>query len=442
MDKPKNIFILIPDGVGIKNYLYSDVFKKLQSSITLFHNFDEDTLLQINKQLPIGETVEIPKYNESIREKFLREIIHLCRLKLNAKKTKNPSILKFWKTDHRSVKLKLFYRTVEMASQLFVTYKQILNLEKKYDAAICKNPFYNQVAEILKNNEPDVLFGTHQRALKAPTIFAAARDLGIETQTVIYSWDNIPKARLALKADKYLLWSEYMKNEMQLLYPEIPLEKLIVTGTPQFEFYKEEKNILEKNYFYKKYGLAVHKKIICFSGDDVKTSPNDPQYLNDIATAIKEAGEESNFQILFRRCPVDISGRYKWVLDKFPDIIVDVPPLWNFNSEIWSAVYPTFEDVKLLVSIAYYADVVVNVGSTMAFDFGMFHKPCIFINYDQPNSENWSVQTIYSYPHFKSMPTREAVFWLNGANEIMDILTLRNIKKDPHRKVVQSYCGL
>ncbi|MFT5103010.1 MAG: hypothetical protein ACI86C_000661, partial [Candidatus Latescibacterota bacterium] len=124
----------------------------------------------------------------------------------------------------------------------------------------------------------------------------------------------------------------------------------------------------------------------------------------------------------FRRCPVDRSGRYDWVLDKFPNLIVDMPPLWNFNSEKWTAVYPTVEDVKLLVSLAFYADVVVNVGSTMAFDFGMFDKPCIYINYDHKKDPNWSVDTIYQYQHFRSMPSKKAVFWLPSASEIIPLL--------------------
>jgi hypothetical protein len=123
-------------------------------------------------------------------------------------------------------------------------------------------------------------------------------------------------------------------------------------------------------------------------------------------------------QIVLRRCPVDVSGRFDWVVKKYPELIIEMPPLWNFNSEIWSAVYPTIDDVKLLVSLAYYSDMVINVGSTMAFDFGMFNKPCVFINYDHQLDKNWSVDTIYKYQHFRSMTSKNAVYWLDDRKEI------------------------
>ncbi len=417
----KKILLLVPDGTGIKNYLYSKVFQDCDS-LLLFHNFDDDTLAQIQKNIRLKETIEIPKYKESVREKFYRELIHTVRIRHYAKKAENPTILKFRKRKHKGWKLKLFYAGVGFASRLVFKYDQILQLEAKYDASIKRNPFYEQVKAILEKHDIDTVFCTHQRALKAPTVFAAARDLGIKATTVIYSWDNLPKARLALRADNYLVWSKHMQEELHFFYPEIPLDRILVTGTPQFEFYLERSNVLAREAFYAKHGLDPNKRILCFSGDDVATSPHDPQYLYDIAQALTEAGMEDELQIAFRRCPVDVSGRYDAVIKKFPELIIDIPPVWNFNSEIWTAVYPTYEDIKLLSSLAYYSDAVINVGSTMAFDFGMYDKPCIFINYDAVRDPEWTVDFIYKYQHFRSMPSPESVRWLNDKSKIVSVI--------------------
>jgi len=420
VENKKRILLFTPDGTGIKNYLYSRVFSTTSAHITLFHNFDDDTLSELHSTVKVDDYLTIPKYKESVREKFLRELIHTARLAYNAKNEANPTILAFRKRNHRTVKLKLFYALVTLAAKRFKKYESILKLERKYDQSLKRNPFFKDVQELLKKACPDVVFCTHQRALKAPTVFMAARDLGLSTATVIYSWDNIPKARLALRADKYLVWSQYMKTELERMYPEIATEKVVVTGTPQFEFYNNPKNIIERSKFYETYGLDSQKKLICFSGDDVKTSPYDPHYLNDLAESLSKDAE--HYQIIFRRCPVDLSGRYDWVVNKFPDLIIEIPPLWNFNSKVWTAVYPVFEDVKLLVSLAYYCDAVLNVGSTMAFDFGMFDKPCVYINYDHVPDKNWSVNTIYRYQHFRSMPSKKAVYWLNSKEEIAQLM--------------------
>ena len=419
------MLLLFPDGVGIRNYLYSSVFKNIKEDLVLFHNFDQETVTAIKETVALSETIVIPGYKESIKEKFLRELICLARLYHNAEKVANPSLLVNWNWNQKTLSKKIFYKSIEMMAPFSKGYDTILKLEKRYQKALRENPFYEEVKSILKRVQPNTVFCSHQRGLKGATVFAVAKDLGIPTTTVIYSWDNLPKARMALRADRYLVWSDYMKKEIELYYPEIPSESIYVTGTPQFEFYEDRKNIIDKEVFFKKYDLDPAKKIICFSGDDMLTSPDDPGYLNDVAEELSKTHFKDDYQILLRRCPVDFSGRFDSVVQKYAGLIKEAPPLWYFNSsKDWNTVYPSIEDVKLLVSTAFYADIVVNVGSTMAFDFGMFDKPCVFINYDQENKNkpDWSVKTIYQFQHFRSMPNKEAVIWLNNKSEIVEKL--------------------
>lgn len=417
-----SVLIVLPDGVGIKNYLYTNIFRKnTLENLILFHNLDQKAIKDVQKTVKIHQEISIPQYKETIQEKFLKELICLSRLKFNSKLVNNKSILTNWNWNQKGFSKKIFYKLINFSTFFTRKYSSILFLEKKYQIFIRKNSFYKKVYGILDSMKPSSIICTHQRGMKMATIFAAANDLNIKNATVIYSWDNLPKARLALKAQKYLVWSEYMKSEMALYYPEIDQQSVIVTGTPQFEFYQDENNIIEKNIFYKTYNLDINKKIICFSGDDEHTSPDDPKYLNDLAISLKENKLDNDFQILLRQCPVDISGRFDEIVNRHSSLIKIANPLWNFNKkESWTTIYPTFEDVKLLVSTVLYSDLVINVGSTMAFDFAMFNKPCIFINYDQIDTinKNWSVKKIYEYQHFKSMNSGNAVIWLNNKEEI------------------------
>lgn len=426
MSDKNKIVLLFPDGVGIRNYLYSNVFKHSTSELILFHSFDKETEKEILKETGISHAIQIPTYKESFLEKFYRELICLARLHYNSKQTKNPTILTNWNTEHKGFFKKAFYGVIEHIAPLIKSYDTILTLEKRYQKSLQKNIFYKQVQALFKEINPNLVFCSHQRALQAATVFEVAKKLKITTTTVIFSWDNLPKARMALRADNYLVWSAYMKKEVQLYYPEISESAIHITGTPQFEFYNHSEFIIEKSDFYKKYDLDFDKKIICFSGDDVKTSPDDPKYLKDLAEEIIKAGKQNEYQILLRRCPVDLSDRYSDVIAQYSALIKEATPLWVFKkSKSWTSVYPSFSDVSLLTSTVYYSDIVINVGSTMAFDFSMFNKPCVFINYDQPNKKvkDWSVNTIYQYQHFKSMPNKEAVFWWNKKEEIMDVFS-------------------
>ena len=425
MKKNNKIVLLFPDGVGIRNYLYSDVFKGMEKQLVLFHAFDAKTEQAVKDITSIENSISIPKYSESLTEKFLRELICLARLKHNAKTVDNPTILTNWKSNHKGIFKTLFYKCIELASHLFTSYERILKLEKWYQKAIRNTNFYKEVREILVANAPEKLFCSHQRGVQCAPIFAAAQDLGIETITVIYSWDNLPKARMALQANKYLVWSDYMKQELKLYYPEIKEQQIFVTGTPQFECYHQPENVIPKEVFYERYNLDIHKKIICYSGDDVLTCPDDPLYLADLADELVKHNLEAEYQILLRRCPVDISGRFDAIISKYPDLIRQAPPLWNFETNSnWITIYPLPDDVKLLVSTAYYSDVVVNLGSTIYFDFGMYKKPCIYTNKDQevkvyPKKKK---KKIYNFQHFKSMPSKNVVVWWQQKDIIKQLL--------------------
>ena len=422
----KRIALLLPDGVGIRNYLYSNLLNELLKNgckPILVHNLSDDAIKEVEKHHNY-EFIrkKILPYKESIKQKFFRELISLSRLKYNIGLTDNNSLLDNWKPNKNNIKNKIFYFLVESCS-VFVSkkYKRILSLEKSYD-----NLFYDRLNYIfLKELNVDAVFSTHQRSIIAIPLIKAAKVLGIKTYGVIFSWDNLPKARLAVRTDDYLVWSEYMKNEMSFFYPEIEQNKIIVTGTPQFEFYYNENLIIPKQEFFNKFGLDISKKTICFSGDDERTSPYDPIYLNDLAEKVSELPKSDQPQILLRRCPVDLSGRFDAIVEKYHQLIKVAEPIWSYDRNDkadWTLVYPKFEDVTLLINTVKYCDVVLNVGSTMAHDFAMLKKPAIYINYDISNAKNWSVDTIYKFQHFRSMGELNAVIWLNSKEEIINVL--------------------
>ena len=423
-----NIVVVVPDGVGIRNYLYSSLLKKLSEEghdIVIWHSLSENALKEVEGLHHIRlHSEKLPYYKESGREKFLRESIAYARLKHNTKLTNNQTIITNWAPSIRNIKLKVFYTAVEWYGMLSSRYASILKMEERYQESVKRSQYLHRFSDFLKKHTPDVVFNTHQRAISAVPAIAAAHELGIKTLTAIYSWDNLPKARLATRTDVYLVWSAYMKNEMKMYYPEIADAQIAVTGTPQFEFYEDASLYETKETFYKRFELDPNKKTICFSGDDTRTSPYDPEYLSDLADAVMQIDKTQRPQILFRRCPADFSDRYDAVLTEYKEIIKVADPLWKRDAkgESWSLFYPAFDDVKLLVNVALHCDTVYNVGSTMAHDFAMFDKPAIYINYDQTHAKEWSVKTIYAFQHFKSMEGLDAVNWVNSKNEIQNLL--------------------
>ena len=425
------VCFVVPDGTGIKNYLFSNLLEHLSDNgleIIIWHTLSKEAINEIKNIHPnidINDFV-LPNYKESIFEKFLREAISYARLLRNSKVVNNKTIMSNWIKNPKKSSLKLFYKLVETCGYvLSQNYSWILKADQVYLKSIHHSTKLQQYEEFLSLHNIDCVLCTHQRAINAIPAMYAATKMKTKSISAIYSWDNMPKARLNTRSDYYIVWSEYMKNEFKIYYPEIDISKVIVTGTPQFEFYYDKSYIMDKEEFFKKYDLDIKKKTICYSGDDRLTSPHDPIYLDELASAIVTSELKDKVQILLRRSPVDLSGRFDNVVKKYPHIIKVADPIWHFDGtdDNWTLIYPSIQDIKLLVSTAYHCDLVYNVGSTMAHDFAMFDKPAAYINYDAVVDDKWSTDTIYKFQHFKSQDGLDAVVWIDSKDEIASKVT-------------------
>jgi hypothetical protein len=421
------IALLIPDGVGIRNYLYSDIVPNLMGAgheVIVWHHLDKEVIATAealhNLQIP---TQVFEPYADGFRVRLLREATTFARLHINAKLKDNPTILTNWSNKRNTIGRKLLYPLAERLGSTMKTFNKVEKWEAYLFDLVKKSKHYRRFLEELQSMRPDVLFCTHQRVPYALAPMLAAQTLGIKTAVAIFSWDNLPKARLVMRADHYFVWSDYMKQELQEYYPNILPQQIAVTGTPQFDFYKKQELIISREDFASRYGLDVNKKWVLFSGDDVKTSPYDSHYFKDVA---EELSKDSNIQLLFRQVPSENEDRYLHVLKEYSNTF-HVKPEW-VQGATWSSFFPKFDDVILLVNLAKHCELVINIGSTMALDFAHFKKPALFINYDLPDFKNWSIKTIYNYQHFRSMKGLHAVGWINSNDSIYDTTQMAILK--------------
>jgi len=416
----KKIFILLPDGIGLRNFSFTN-FHKIGADKGFDITFWNTTFFDLN-ELGIKE-VKIENARSHPMTVFLKNALIQVELNQNIKKSKDP-IYNYYRFpfSYNSVKAAFKSGFTEWVVFWHNSKKGLATLRKKIALQERKTKLYFDSLETLKAEKPALVFCTNQRITTAVASILAAQDLGIPTATFIFSWDNLPKGTKIVETDFYFVWSDHMKKELQYYYPYIEENQILVTGTPQFETHFETELLESKATFFETHKLDLAKKYICFSGDDVTTSPNDEQYLEDVANAVTELNKKGyNLGIIFRRCPVDFSDRYDSVLKKYDDIIVSVNPKWEKKGEAWNAILPTREDLVLQMNTIFHSELVINLGSSMAFDYAAFRKPCGFINYDVPNSKNpdWSVKKIYNFIHFRSMPTKDSVFWLNNAEEMV-----------------------
>lgn len=426
------ILFLVPDGVGIRNYLYSNVINELIQKgfeIQLYHKVSQSALLElesVNKNIT-NNHLKMPFLIENFYLRLLRESTTYARLLLFSNILKNESIKYFWAKRPKSLKLKIFYKFCKLLGKLLsLNYGVIRFFENDYEKKIRLTSAYKITIKDLKKIKPDFILNLHQRAPITTPVILAANAMGIKNGTVIFSWDNVPKARLISRPQTYFVWSDLMKEQLLFLYKEIQSKNVFVVGSPQFEFHKREEFKLSKEDFFEKYNLNSSKKTICFSGDDIMTSPFDQVFLQDLCESLLNFNKEDRPQIIFRRCPVDFSSRFDFVLQKYKDCVKVINPDWKVEKESeknsFSLIYPSHYDLKLLVNTCLHSDVVVNLGSTMAHDFAVHNKPCLYLNYNPNKDKFWSVKKTYKYEHFKSMNGIDAVGWINNKSDFYPLI--------------------
>lgn len=420
----KKIIILLPDGVGLRSIAYSNF-------IGIGNKLDYKIIFWNQTSFPIAQKLghqEIALSNNQLYPltdifKRARKIIELQQF---YKKAKDPVYISYlfessrkgWKNRIKNSLVSGLVILFKSKRGLNILRKGIKYLERRTDS-------YQRVCKLLQEQKPDFILCTNQRASQAIAPLLAAQDAGIPIASFIFSWDNLPKATMVLEPDYYFVWSDFMKKELQYYYPYIEENQIRVVGTPQFENHLDRNLILTKEAFFNKYQLDLNKKYICFSGDDVTTSPYDQLYLRDVAAAVRLLNSQGhNFGVVFRRSPADFTNRYDNVLEDYKEEIVSINPMWQSFGVQWNQKMPLPEDRDLLINTIQHTELVINVGSSMVFDFVIKNKACIFINYNPVEADlnAWNINNIYQYIHFRSMPSKEAVLWCNSSSELKELI--------------------
>ena len=422
----KKVLVLMPDGVSLRNFAYSSFYEigSKKGYEVVFWNATPFDLEDLGFREIRIKNPKLHPLTDILKAAQIR-----VELQLFAKRDKDPIYYGYvFPLSYRSLKsaLKSFmirWYKLRYASEIGLKRlrTRIVSLERKTD-------YYQDCLKVLEVEKPDFVFSASQRSVVSIAPLTASKDLGVPTASFIFSWDNVPKATTVVTTDHYFVWSEHMKKELLHYQRYIGASQVKVTGTPQFENHFNPSVKETRETFFEIHDLDLKKDYICFSGDDVTTSPTDDLYLRDIASAVRTLNDNGqNLGIIFRRCPVDFSERYNKVLEAYEDIIVSIEPVWKKIGDSWNTVLPTKEDLALQTNIIAHTACVVNLGSSMVFDYACYDKPCAFINYNYLNQSKQLEKGVYVYDfvHFRSMPSKKAVVWFSSPEDISkDLLAM------------------
>ncbi|WP_264535034.1 CDP-glycerol glycerophosphotransferase family protein [Flavobacterium sp. N1736] len=420
----KKLGIVITDGVGYRNFVMSDFITeavKEFDKIIIYSGLPESCYQNFNNsKLEIKELAVFKEGKATWAFRKWKEIAHLQKNK--SFYGMNDNLVSGYPKNN-SVR-SLFVKSIYTFTNFINSNSSILLAEKFQFLSFSKNKITKEYIAILKKDKPSHLFFTHQRPpYLAPFLYAAIQTK-IPTSTFIFSWDNLAsKGRMLGTFDKFLVWSQLMKDELLYFYPNVKNDDVQVVGTPQFEPYVLDKYKSSKENFLAKFSLDSTKKIICYSCADVSIGPNDPIVIKTIAEAIRSKQIEAQVQLLVRTSPAEDDSRFKSIRDEFPEIIWNVPK-WILtrenHQESWSQRIPSDEDITDLRSLLENADLSINMCSTMSLDFMLFDKPVINTVFGNKENGLYNDQRFLNYNHYKKVIDGNAVTIAKDKQELID----------------------
>jgi hypothetical protein len=285
-----------------------------------------------------------------------------------------------------------------------------------------RSPEVDHYRALFEELAPTVLFCSHQRPPRVLPPVLAARDLGIPTATFIFSWDNLTsKGRIAAPFEHFLVWSNLMRQELLQYYPEVPEERVHVVGTPQFDPYGNHELQWPREELFSHLGLDPARPLICFSGGDTRTCPEDPQHLQALLELVESGQIHGRPQIVLRPTPVDEGTRYSRVAAAFPELVVAQPQWVHLNNGDWSDVIPMPEDIQLLANLTAHADLNVNMASTMTLDFAIHDKPVVNIAFDVADPPPFGApiwEFFYQFEHYRPVVDLGAARFAHSRQEL------------------------
>lgn len=248
--KKSKVFILFPDGVGLRNFAFTQ-FKEIGEQQGFDITYWNNTIFSLKEELGYPE-LKIESTRIHPKTPVINHARKRVELSLSRKRTKD-NVYPTYRFPLRWNSIKNIAKSsfVKFHETFSATPKGWQRLMDDMNAAERSTARYREVKTQLEEHRPDLVFCTTQRATQAIAPILAAKDLGIKTACWIYSWDNLPKGMTTVETDYYFVWSDLMKEQLLEYYPKTRQEQIFVTGTPQFEPHYDASILSSRSVFVK-----------------------------------------------------------------------------------------------------------------------------------------------------------------------------------------------
>ncbi|MCI0679721.1 CDP-glycerol glycerophosphotransferase family protein [bacterium] len=296
---------------------------------------------------------------------------------------------------------------------------------------------------LFEKYKPDLVFTTAVYEPSDDGVLKSAKRFGVPTVCMPKSWDNPSKLLFPVMADKIIVWSPFMKEQVMKLqgYRE---KEIFISGAPQFDIYtsRDPHILLSREEFSRRLGLDPKKKIILY-GSTGMSCLTEADYCLLIKKYI-DAGELGGAQILVRP-----HIGYAGDLEKFaplkklePDIVIDTSDTQdNTFKDRWD---PSRAHLYHLYNSLYHSDACINMGSTLTIDAILCGTPVINVAFDiVPMPMSRSPRRFYKSDYIEAVARFGVTRLVRNEDEykkaLKDLLLHEKPEADSHRDFVEYF---
>lgn len=257
-----------------------------------------------------------------------------------------------------------------------------------FATALQGHPIMDDYCRLFKELDAEAVIAFSLEGPREMALIEAARKIGLPTGVMIRSRDNLAaKIQHLPDADAYCVWAETTRRMLLRMYPEIPAERVHVTGSPQFDHHVDPAYRLSRDQFFRQIGLDPSRPLVVYTCATPELVQHEINIAQHLADAVHQGRLVKNAQLLVRGHPRSFGSNYPLLRQTYPGVAVYPPPCEHpYKSAEHEAmvVQLILEDEPMHLATLAYQDVQVNISGTMIVDSAIFDKPTVGVYYDIP----------------------------------------------------------
>lgn len=426
----QRVVILCSTFWGLRNAVHSGMLKRLNARgvkvFLLTSKESQSALFDDHNDVEIHPLLDTPLIKRTRGKPFLDAVLNASF----ARRYQNSSYPVFtsWERHTAQGWLRVRSSLVECLARVGrhdpFYYWQINNLER----FIRRTRNYSPVLQQLRSIGPALVIATNSVNSTENHYVRAAQDLGIVTLNWVLSFDNLTsRGRLPL-FDLYAVWNQRMRDQVLKLYPERKQSDIYVTGTPQFDFHINSELRWSRELTLRKLGLRGGDRYLLYAANCVQFTPSEPKLVEEFAQRLVADQNLRNHKIVVRLHPLDDFDRWRFTTT-LSNVVISKP----CDPEKGLAL----SDQALLANSLVYADVCVNMASTMSLDAAVVDTPIVCVGFAIPfgTSEDRFCRAVYGTEHYRPVVESRGVRLAESMEQL--VAEVATYVSQPHRDSAQ-----